>query len=125
MPKEEKDLLTYKFFCFDGEPYLCYVTVKNEAIWENYYDMDFKPLNIHRKYPMSSKPLIKPKGFEKMKVVAKELSKGLPHVRMDLYEVNGEVYFSEYTFYDWGGLIPFASDMEKQLGDMIHLRREM
>ena len=73
MPQEEKDLLTYKFFCFEGEPYLCYVTIKNDAIWENYYDMDFKPLDIHRKYPLSPKPLVKPKSFEKMIEVARKI----------------------------------------------------
>lgn len=123
MPQEEKDLLTYKFFCFEGEPYLCYVTIKNGAIWENYYDMDFKPLDIHRKYPLSPKPLVKPKSFEKMIEVARKLSQGLTHIRLDLYEVNGQVYFSEYTFYDWGGLFPFTPDWETKLGNLIQIKK--
>lgn len=121
--KEDKDLLTYKFMCFDGQPYICYATIKGDTIWENYYDLNFKPLDIHRKYPMSPRPLVKPKSFEKMKEIAKTLSQGLTHVRMDLYEVNGQVYFSEYTFYDWGGLFKFEPEWEQKLGDMIKLKK--
>ena len=35
------DLLTYKFLCFSGEPFIMYVTVKNENVFEDYFDMDF------------------------------------------------------------------------------------
>ena len=121
--KDDKDLLTYKFLCFNGEPYICYVTVKNEAIWENYYDLDFKPLDIHRNYPACAKPIAKPKNFEKMKELARILSQSLIHVRIDLYGVNEQVYFSEYTFYDWGGFSPFNDEWEKRLGDLIQLKK--
>ena len=117
-----KDLLTYKFMCFDGNPFLMYVTVKNDNVWENYYDMDFNPLDIRRIFPKSDYPIAKPRSFEKMKQVAGTLSKGLKHIRLDLYEVNGEVYFSEYTFYDWGGLFDFhPHEYDIELGKMLQL----
>ena len=120
-----KDLLTYKFLCFSGEPYIMYVTVKNENVFENYYDMDFEPLDIHRKWPNSQYPIPKPTCWEDMKRVARELSQGLNHVRLDLYEVNGQVYFSEYTFYDWGGLFTFTPDVwDQRLGDKIQLLKK-
>ena len=110
--------------CFKGEPYLCYVTVKNESIWENYYDLNFKPLNIHRDFPNSSKPLAKPKSYDEMIVIARTLSQGMPQVRLDLYEVNGRVYFSEYTFYDCGVYAKFTpNSWDKLLGDKIILRK--
>ena len=116
------DLLTYKFLCFDGEPKLMYVTVKNDNIWENYYDMDFRLLDLARKYPNHTSPLAKPKWFDQMKEVAAKFSKGMSHVRIDLYEVNGQIYFSEYTFYDWGGLFDFKeSRVNNQLGEYIKL----
>ena len=49
----------------------------------------------------------KPQNWEKMKALASVLSSGIPHVRVDLYEIGGEVYFGEYTFYHWSGLMPF------------------
>ena len=118
------DLLTYKFLCFDGEPKLMYVTVKNDNIWENYYDMDFRLLDLTRKYPNHTSPLAKPKCFDEMKEVAAKLSKGMSHVRIDLYEVNGQIYFSEYTFYDWGGLFDFKDNrVNNQLGEYVRLQK--
>ena len=117
-----KDLLTYKFICLGGNPEIMYITVKNDDVWENYYNMDFEPLNISRNFPRSVGPLDKPVSFSKMQDIAKELSKGFPQVRIDLYEVDGTVYFSEYTFYDWAGLIKFKpADWDDKLGDMIVL----
>lgn len=116
------DLLTYKFSCFEGEPKLMYVTVKNDSIWENYYDMDFQFLNIQRNFPNNASPLTRPKCFEEMKKVAAKLSKGISHVRIDLYEVNAQIFFSEYTFYDWGGLFDFKDKrMNDLLGEYIRL----
>ena len=118
------DLLTYKFLCFEGEPKLMYVTVKNDNVWENYYDMDFRLLDLTRKYPNHTSPLAKPKCFDKMKEVAAKLSKGMSHVRIDLYEVNGQIYFSEYTFYDWGGLFDFKDNrVNNQLGEYVRLQK--
>lgn len=92
------DLVTYKFLCFDGEPKIMYMTVKNEDIWENYYDMDFKQLSIGHGRRISDEPIAKPICFEEMKRFAATLSQDMPHVRIDLYQVAGQVYFSEYTF---------------------------
>lgn len=117
-----KDLLTYKFLCFDGTPYLMYVTVKGDEIWENYYDMDFNPMEIRRDFPTNPAVTRKPASFDRMKEVAAVLSEGLTHVRIDLYEVDGEVYFSEFTFYDWGGLMKFKpNEWDLRLGEMINL----
>ena len=52
--------------------------------------------------------LSKPKGFEKMKDLAKILSKGFSHVRVDLYDINGNIYFGEMTFYNSSGFAEFA-----------------
>ena len=117
---ETKDLLTYKFICCDGKPQLMYITVKNEDVWEDYFDLDYEPLDIMRDFRHSNKP----KTFEKMKEIAATLSQGIPQVRMDLYEANGEVYFSEFTFYDWGGYAKFRpTEWDKKLGDAIQLKK--
>ena len=42
-----------------------------------------------------------------MKHLAEELSKNIPHLRVDFYEVNGKVYFGELTFSHWSGFVPF------------------
>lgn len=117
-----EDLVTYKFLCFDGKPEVMYATVKTDDIWENYYDMSFNMLPIRHGRRTSTTLLDKPTCFDKMITIARKLSQGMTHVRIDLYEVKGVVYFSEFTFYDWGGLIKFDnSQWDHKLGEMIKL----
>ena len=66
----------------------------------------------------------KPENFEKMIELAKKLSKDLFHVRVDLYNINGKIYFSELTFYNNNGMIAFHDkDWEYKLGDLIDLKK--
>lgn len=116
------DLLTYKFLCFNGEPFLMYFTVKNDNIFENYFDMESKPMDIHREFPINKQLMDTIECFEEMKRFACALSEGLKSVRLDLYEVGGQVYFSEYTFYDWARLMNFTPEIwNHRLGELIQL----
>ena len=57
-----------------------------------------------------------------MKELASVLSKGIPHVRVDFYEVNEQVYFGELTFYHWGGAMPFEpEEWDYKFGQWIKL----
>ena len=57
-----------------------------------------------------------------MKELASKLSKRIPQVRIDFYEVNGKVYFGEITFFHWSGLTPFEPiDWDYKLGDFLQL----
>ena len=57
-----------------------------------------------------------------MKELAAVLSQGHPFIRIDFFNVNGKLYFGEFTFYDWGGMKPLNSKWEKKLGDLIDLK---
>lgn len=106
------ELRDYKFFCFDGVVKYLYVATERQSghLKFNYFDADFKPLGMWQSHQPSDKPIEKPVVFEKMKEVAAKLSKGLPVVRVDLYEVNGRIYFGEYTFFSLGGMATFHPD---------------
>lgn len=106
------ELRDYKFFCFDGVVKYLYVATERQSghLKFNYFDADFKPLGMWQSHQPSDKPIEKPIVFEKMKEVAAKLSKGLPVVRVDLYEVNGRIYFGEYTFFSLGGIATFHPD---------------
>ena len=41
--------------------------------------------------------------MEKMFELASELSKGIPFVRVDFYNVDGKIYFGEMTFFPASG----------------------
>lgn len=120
------ELKDYKFFCFNGEPKLLFVAKDRPyATKFNYYDMDFKKLPFKQHYKNFNDYIEKPKGFEKMIELSRKLSKDIPHVRVDFYDINGKVYFGELTFYHFSGFEKFEpNEWDKKLGDMLELPRE-
>lgn len=120
-PDRDK-LEDYKFWCFDGEPLYMYCTIKGGDVYENFFDMNFKPVNISHGYPRINPEPQKPQNFEVMKMLCKKLAKNIPFVRIDFFEINGKIYFGEYTFYDWGGFKPFINyNMDYELGRLINI----
>ncbi len=119
----DKSIEDYKFFCFNGVPKIMYVvTDRSTDCRFDYFDMNFNRLNIQYNYPNSDKIIEKPELFEEMKEIATKLSKGMRHVRIDLYEINGKIYFGEYTFFTGGGFQLFhPHEWEKRMGDWIDL----
>ncbi len=54
--------------------------------------------------------------------ISEKLSKGLPHVRVDLYECNGQIYFGELTFYDGSGFDKIEPiEWDYKIGKMLKL----
>ena len=105
-----EELIDYKFFCFGGEPKCVQVdTGRFDGHHQNYYDMAWKSLGVHCTYP-EGEPQPVPQSFEEMKLVASQLSKEFPFVRVDLFNVNGNIYFGELTFYPSSGYGKFHPD---------------
>lgn len=104
-------LTDYKFFCFSGKPEIVYISKDNATdARTDFFDMEFNHLNLHMKDPNADVPPSKPREFEKMKEIATVLSKGIPHVRVDLYDISGKLYVGELTFYHNGGFGPVSPD---------------
>lgn len=103
------ELRDYKFFCFNGEPKAMFIASDraSDHVKFDYFDLDFKHLDIKQKYPHADRLLRKPETFDKMVEFSRTLSKGFPHVRVDFYEVEGHLYFGELTFYHFSGFMPF------------------
>ena len=108
------ELKDYKFFCFDGEVKALFIAtdrgIKTEETKFDFYDAEFNHLPFTNGHPNSNKEINKPQSFEEMKSLASILSKGMPQVRVDFYDINGKVYFGELTFFHWGGLVPFVPE---------------
>ena len=115
------ELIDYKFWCFNGEPRVMYCTNKARDIFENFYDMDFRPIMIDHGFKRHQPEFSKPAEFYSMKQLAAKLSKDFPFVRVDFFDVDGHVWFGEFTFYDWAGLKPFGGDWDDKLGEWIKL----
>lgn len=106
---ENGDLQDYKFFAFDGVVRALFIGSERQSgeVKFDYFDAEFNHLDLVQSHPMSGKVIPKPDNFEHMKEIASKLSKGLPQVRVDLYNVKGKIYFGELTFFHHGGITPF------------------
>lgn len=105
------DLADYKFFCFDGEVKALFIATerqkKGEEVKFDYFSPDFEPLPFRQSHQKAKRTPPKPQQFEMMKEIAAKLSKGIPHVRVDLYGVGDKVLFGELTFFHFSGFAPF------------------
>lgn len=116
------ELTDYKFWCFNGEPKIMYMTNKAFDIFENFYDMDFNPVKINHGFSRHFPEFEKPQNWDLMKELARKLSSDMPFVRVDFFNVNEKVYFGEFTLYDWAGMQPFESyEQDLELGKYIQL----
>ena len=121
-----KELIDYKFWCFDGVPrYVKVLNGRNTNDFHlNYYDMNFNFMNICQigRANNPSKLDKKPEHFEQMKEYAKKLSEDFHFVRVDFYEVDGVVYLGELTFTPATGFIKWTDpNIDRMFGDMIKL----
>lgn len=117
------ELKDYKFFCFNGEPKMLFIATDRPFDTRfDYFDTDFNHLPFRQGHPNATKEIKKPEGFEEMLHVAAKLSAGIPHVRVDLYNVNGHIYFGEMTFTHYSGNIPFEpEEWDYKLGEWLEL----
>ena len=120
------ELKDYKWFCFDGEPKALFIAtdrgVEGEETKFDFFDSEFNHLPFTNGHPNATRAIRKPAGFEQMKHLAAQLSKGHPHLRVDFYDINGKIYFGELTFYHWSGMQPFKpEEWDYTLGSWIKL----
>ena len=73
-------------------------------------------------FPNSALPLGKPERLDQMLSIARKLSKGHSFLRVDVYVINGDVYFSEFTFFSDAGFAAFEpKQWDYTLGSWITL----
>lgn len=117
----------YKIYCFNGKPEMILVVSErfsnSGGPYFNYYNLQGELLPI--KWGGMNNPegeVLASASLDKMIEMATILSQGLPHVRMDFYDINGHVYFGEYTFYDSAGFDKIHPlEWDYRLGSLIVL----
>lgn len=117
------DLNDYKFFCMNGKPEVLFISSdRAKEVCFDYFDMDFNHLPMQQGGPNYKGKIERPKHLEKMKELAAKLSEGIPQVRVDFYDMAGEVYFGEMTFFDSSGMAKFKpEEWDERLGKFIIL----
>jgi hypothetical protein len=108
------ELRDYKFFTFNGKPHYVHIVSNrqnpDEETYGDFFDMDYNHVDLtigHNNAPVYPN---KPVNFEKMKEYAELLAKDTKQLRVDFYEVNGELYFGELTFFPWSGYVQYTPD---------------
>lgn len=121
--ENNEDLIDYKFMCFKGKvkcSFVCLNRRSKEGLKIDFYDLEWNKMPFERHYHNSNIILEKPKNYNKMIELAEKLSKNIPFVRVDFYDVKGKIYFGELTFYPGSGFEEFTpEEWDKKLGDML------
>jgi len=125
--KELGELIDYKFYCYDGKPevlFVCSGRFSKGGVMYNAYDMDWNRIYVTKGKPGLDHEFDKPDNFDKLKRTATGLCKGFPFIRVDLYSVEGRIYFSEFTFFPDSGIVPFSPDeYNRFFGDFFKLNK--
>ena len=124
-----KDLTDYKWYCFDGEPKFCQVIQDRSHIEHiDFFDTEWNHqefIGLNPKATHATTLPSRPTDLEKQVSIARELSKGMPFSRIDLYQTTDKTYFGEITFYPMSGMGEFRPDQYNDiLGQMIKLPGE-
>ena len=123
--QDNKLPVEYKIHVFNGVAKSLYV-VTNRGIdirYNNYY-IDWTPFDGSQfnGWKKTDYPLEKPKNFAEMVSLAETLAKQFPFVRVDLYDVDGKIYFSEMTFTPAKGTLILDDDQaDFEIGEWLKI----
>lgn len=120
------DLPDYKFFCFDGKVKAMFIATDRQTPGEkvkfDFFDANFNHLPFRQGHDHAKVTPSKPENFELMKVASEKLSRGIPHARIDFYDLGDRVLFGEVTLFHFGGVTPFEPvDWDYKFGEWLKL----
>lgn len=120
-PKDGQ-LEEYKLFCFKGKVgFIQHNKQIDGRRYDNIFDAQWNILPVKYGYdgfPGDSKP----QNGDELVAIAERLAVPFELVRVDLYNVDGRIVFSELTFHSGGGLIPFEPrEYDREVGRMLGL----
>ena len=125
--EDGSSLIDYKFFCFNGEPKFLYVSKgleNHDTACISFFDLNGNRMPFKRSDFEPVDTFTIPEKFEEMKTMAAKLAKfsTAKFIRVDLYSINGNIYFSEFTFFPCGGFIPFKpKKADLEIGSLLKL----
>lgn len=122
---KSREIKDYKFFCFNGEPKFLKVDFDRfKEHHANYYDLDwnFLPYGEKGLEPDFTHIEVCPPNFNTMIEITKKLSMNFSFIRVDLYNIEGEIYFGELTFYPASGLLPWTKKIDDlEIGKLLDI----
>jgi len=93
------EIQDYKFFCFDGQVKFIWTDVSRTTDHRRMmFDRDWQPLPCRIAFDLPDSTPARPDELDSLIELAQRLSQGFSHVRVDLYDVSGKIYFGEMAF---------------------------
>ena len=118
----DDELEEYKIFCFRGKVgFIQHNKMLKGVRYSNIFDAFWNLLPVrygYRGFVGDNKP----ENGNELTSIAEKLAEPFEFVRVDLYNVDGRIVFSELTFHSGGGLIPFEpKEYDRIFGKMLGL----
>ena len=123
----EKEIINYKFSCFNGEPKLVRVkgNINGKKLYNTYY-INWTSSNIeldNKDYILTDR-FKKPINLDKMIIYAHLLSSDYCYCIVDFYEINHQLYLGEITFTPFNSFINYKNkETEIYLGNLINISK--
>jgi len=120
---ENKELMDYKLFCFNGKVKMILVCSNRSVnLNKTFFDTDWNFIDLIEGNHPNDKLIKKPKHLSEMIEMAEKIAINKKFVRVDFYEIDEKMYFGEITFYPNSGYEVFEpKDYELKLGELIEL----
>lgn len=124
--KDGSPLVDYKFYCYGGKP-IYFMVSYGEAehhVRNHKFDLELNSIDyLFKKEPtVRQEEIILPDNIDQMIYIARQLCEGFQHIRVDLYNVDGKIYFGELTFYSSAGFINiYSKEYSNYLSSLIDI----
>lgn len=121
--ESSQQLNDYKFFIFNEKlAYSLICSDREKNLKFTFFDRKGKFMNLCQDGCPNDKQVSMPRNYTKMVNLAIKLSKGIPQIRVDFYEINNKIYFGELTFYDSSGFGKFEpKEFDLEIGKLLKL----
>ena len=123
-------LTDYKIWCFYGKAHYVWVCNDRSAGGNSAHVMTYDlNWNAHPEFSVFNSDYLqgeimpRPENLDEMLSVAEILSKGFPELRVDMYNIQGKIYFGEMTFTSQGGFMDFYTpEFNLELGSKFDIK---
>ena len=120
------NIIDYKFYCFNGKVEFMYIASGfglHEDEKMTFFDKNGNVAPYKRPSYAIKEDAKVPENFEKMKELSEALATEFPFVRVDWFEVNKKIYFSELTFTPSGALLKIEpKEYDKEWGNLLNIK---
>lgn len=124
--RDKSELVDYKFYCYGGELqyFMCSVGEASHNVKNHKFNLNLESIDylFKKKSTLNLNDVKLPDNIDEMIAIARKLSNGFQHIRVDMYNVDGKIYVGELTFFSNSGFINiYNKQYEQHLADLIDI----